>query len=602
MPDIIEELDLPRIVEITQTRPYSTIVEDSEGEAHMLNCVLLDLSVLITIGSMPELPPIEDVAPSFQDTQMYFIGNNGIKYAFTENDGLIDILTFEDFDLGDDSGIISVDHDNVSYRVYYHNLPSGAVTFLFATPDYAQQRMANLIIETSIVLVVLLITGTLSAFFLTRRLYRPVQQLIGKLVTGQRQPENNEFKLIDEAFRDVDDQLRAQSLLVRRYGLHRLLNGQSDEEFETEMSAFFHIPATMREIDSESKGRSLLCAMVRFDGYVDQKQTSLDLHHLEQTVEVALLSSETQVLSVQDSGYIFTVVSFETSRLTKIIEQFAQLQAGLEDEGRILISVFISRTVPTIDTLSVAYSDVLAIAEFVTLHERFNVIATYDALQVQIADSGLRSIVSLDEQRLLAAIRSLSADTLTLFDRCIERMTGDQNQSLTLLSVRFAALKNNVVLALYDSFALQRACSLDQRYTDMIIEAKSASQIRQRLEDILTELRHKESSQSLDDEFCESIVVFIQDRFTDPDLSASVVAREFNISQSGVTRVIKRARGEGFLKYLHSLRIAKAHELLLTTTLSIADISIQVGYTNALTMTRAFKRYTGTTPGSFRRL
>ena len=94
---------------------------------------------------------------------------------------------------------------------------------------------------------------------------------------------------------------------------------------------------------------------------------------------------------------------------------------------------------------------------------------------------------------------------------------------------------------------------------------------------------------------------FVQCTYRDPNLSAKTVADRFGISQSGVTRAFKKYTGAGFLDYLHGLRLAEACELLRTSDVTLADVAERVGYTNPLTLTRAFKRYIGTTPGEFRR-
>ena len=72
------------------------------------------------------------------------------------------------------------------------------------------------------------------------------------------------------------------------------------------------------------------------------------------------------------------------------------------------------------------------------------------------------------------------------------------------------------------------------------------------------------------------------------------------MTQPRVSRLFKADGTGSFLDYVHGLRIAKAEELLREGTLSVADVATSVGYGNALTMTRAFKRYVGTTPGAYR--
>ena len=98
----------------------------------------------------------------------------------------------------------------------------------------------------------------------------------------------------------------------------------------------------------------------------------------------------------------------------------------------------------------------------------------------------------------------------------------------------------------------------------------------------------------------EAMREFVRANYRDPNLSAGMVARRFHMTQPRVSRLFKADGTGSFLDYVHGLRIAKAEELLREGTLSVADVATSVGYGNALTMTRAFKRYVGTTPGAYR--
>ncbi|MNW22203.1 HTH-type transcriptional regulator YesS [compost metagenome] len=57
-----------------------------------------------------------------------------------------------------------------------------------------------------------------------------------------------------------------------------------------------------------------------------------------------------------------------------------------------------------------------------------------------------------------------------------------------------------------------------------------------------------------------------------------------------------------FVDFLAELRVRKAKELLDNTQDSIQDIALQIGYANAITFGRVFKRVTGMTPGDHRKL
>jgi len=93
---------------------------------------------------------------------------------------------------------------------------------------------------------------------------------------------------------------------------------------------------------------------------------------------------------------------------------------------------------------------------------------------------------------------------------------------------------------------------------------------------------------------------YIQDNIANPNLSVASIADHFNISQAYLLRVFKNETGSGVLDYIHQCRIDIAKDLLKNTSYTVKEIAVEVGYTNALTFMRAFKRLEGITPTNYR--
>lgn len=97
------------------------------------------------------------------------------------------------------------------------------------------------------------------------------------------------------------------------------------------------------------------------------------------------------------------------------------------------------------------------------------------------------------------------------------------------------------------------------------------------------------------------IVQYVDEHLTDPNLNISVIADSFDMSPSYFSRVFKRDTGIGFLDYIHQHRIELAKELMQQTPpIPLKDIAERIGYTTPLAMNRAFRRYEGVSPSSFR--
>ncbi|MBM7678124.1 helix-turn-helix domain-containing protein [Gracilibacillus alcaliphilus] len=95
------------------------------------------------------------------------------------------------------------------------------------------------------------------------------------------------------------------------------------------------------------------------------------------------------------------------------------------------------------------------------------------------------------------------------------------------------------------------------------------------------------------------IVDYINQNYN-KEISLNGIADKLNLDSSYVSRLFKQKTGVKFMEYLISLRIEKAKDLLIHSSLSVKDIGKTVGYNNTHSFIRIFKKNEGLTPGKFR--
>lgn len=93
----------------------------------------------------------------------------------------------------------------------------------------------------------------------------------------------------------------------------------------------------------------------------------------------------------------------------------------------------------------------------------------------------------------------------------------------------------------------------------------------------------------------------IEENYHNNQLTLSDVSADVGLSLYYFSHLFKREMGESFITYLNKVRINKAKELLLSTSLNIAETCYQVGYNDPNYFTRVFKEYEGVTPSEFKR-
>ncbi|MEH1028458.1 helix-turn-helix domain-containing protein [Micromonospora profundi] len=84
-------------------------------------------------------------------------------------------------------------------------------------------------------------------------------------------------------------------------------------------------------------------------------------------------------------------------------------------------------------------------------------------------------------------------------------------------------------------------------------------------------------------------------------LTVDDMARAAMFSKFHFTRIFQRATGISPGRFLSALRLQRAKQLLISTSLNVADISLRVGYNSVGTFSSRFTRSVGMSPTTYRR-
>jgi AraC-like DNA-binding protein len=91
-------------------------------------------------------------------------------------------------------------------------------------------------------------------------------------------------------------------------------------------------------------------------------------------------------------------------------------------------------------------------------------------------------------------------------------------------------------------------------------------------------------------------------RFYMEDIPVSKMAEIANMTETGFCHFFKKRVQKSFVDYLTDVRTGKAAELLIETTDTVSEISIECGFNNLSNFNRAFKKSKNLTPTEFRKL
>jgi YesN/AraC family two-component response regulator len=100
----------------------------------------------------------------------------------------------------------------------------------------------------------------------------------------------------------------------------------------------------------------------------------------------------------------------------------------------------------------------------------------------------------------------------------------------------------------------------------------------------------------------EKIMDYINSAYVNVDFCLGSISKEFDLTEVYISQFFKEQIGVNFSTYLERLRMETACKLLTSTKLSVKEIALRTGFSNANTFTRAFKRFEGITPSGYRNI
>ena len=141
----------------------------------------------------------------------------------------------------------------------------------------------------------------------------------------------------------------------------------------------------------------------------------------------------------------------------------------------------------------------------------------------------------------------------------------------------------------------------EENLSDYLLSIHHPHDIREQMEVLREEL--KKISKVAEGRFTvrkstqrKDIQAYLATVYADPSLSAASTAEHFGLSESYFSILFKDLMHEPYSVYIEKLRLSRAKQLIHTSSMSMEEIAVAVGYNNSTTFRRAFKRVAGVSP------
>ena len=136
--------------------------------------------------------------------------------------------------------------------------------------------------------------------------------------------------------------------------------------------------------------------------------------------------------------------------------------------------------------------------------------------------------------------------------------------------------------------------------SDQLFKKEIAKGYNTALFGILLPKLHCKTQKKADLSTTQQLLKYCDNYYTDR-LSLDSVSKELGISKYYISHIFNNKLDISFTDYINALRISKAQYLLKETTLSITQISYDVGFSTIRSFNRIFKSISGKTPLEYRK-
>lgn len=159
---------------------------------------------------------------------------------------------------------------------------------------------------------------------------------------------------------------------------------------------------------------------------------------------------------------------------------------------------------------------------------------------------------------------------------------------LRILLSEYQDKAQNGINDIFNVFTLSRCQTIDH-FNELLMEACQMI------------LENQPDARKQQVSVAENAMRYMNEHFHETELNMSVLADYLHISSTMLAIEFKNEIGISPSDFLASLRMEQAQKLLRETDMLIKDISLAVGYEDDHVFMRRFKKYTGKTPGQYRK-
>lgn len=455
-------------------------------------------------------------------------------------------------------------------------------------------------------LILLTAVGIFISYHFAKINYQPIKKLVGVLEESSDQNEN-EWDLI-------------QSNISRTYSEIQSLNNIVDEQAPIIRNATLLdlIEGRYGSVDAFKKQKLSHDIIFPFSYYalmiIELNNQSINVNDIK---SIEILSKELNTLLDHNqynfeatiphlrNNQIFMIVNLKENSLDTWKKAICKIQKHIEQSNVVNhshIQIGIGSTYDTWDKIKNSYIEASSALEVLLNRkdETTNVLFFKD-IKEERKSSSTSSSFDYPEEGSLLLQQSLKQGNIEIATETIHDIfTGIKNKNHHSIVIQaINAYIINVVLRTGNGLGLPQYSKLLNELTDFLDTENIEKQVTTICGHICSDVNKQMEQEST--EIGKKIVQYIFNYYSSPEVSLEQIASDYNISISYASKLIKEETEDSFSNIIQSLRMNRFKELLVSSSLPIKELVVQVGYYDVSNFTRKFRKENELTPGQYRK-
>lgn len=466
-----------------------------------------------------------------------------------------------------------------------------------------------------------LVLGSLIIYLVTKKNYYPLERLTrisSNDASLYKQNGMNEYKVIENAINSLmtdkkkaETRVKSQDIPLRKNFLMRILKGSiKDKNKIDNLQKIYNIQFESEKFivltfEIENPENALLVNSEELDD-----ENSDLVYFIIQNITEELIGdnyiryfTEIDGMSVCLVNYKNEISGLEADTGYNTVEEAAQKSIKIiKEHFDIELSTAVSDLKMDFNDVPAAYTETLEILEYKRLMDKSNEVIRYGAIEQSNSDTENINTMKNEIQFMNYLLDNDFKNASLMLDSIMESYLPPNATNFQVVKCRMFGLIN-IMLNAIGEFKSKADIDYFNQLDPMMrmINSKSGTELKKQIKLIFKSIvEYSDNNESKDAQNkVTEITDYINHHHSDPKLNVSAIALEYEMNVSYLCRIFKKRTGVSILDYIHKCRIENA-KFMLSTELSIAEISEKVGYNSSLAMIRTFKKYEGITPGKYR--